>query len=216
MTKSQWQRIAFFSLIWFAVIVLVHYTVDFRLTEFVSRTFNPQSVFINFVHKWSNLGLGWPYLALFGVLFLLGQFVLHNKKMTLYSAYLWITVAVSGIVCDVLKEIFARPRPDLFFQHHMSHFMFFAHRQFHSSDYLSFPSGHATTAASVAIGIMLLFPRLRVLSILFMFSVAAARILLLRHFMADVMAGMYLGTLSSVVLYAYMKKFVPRTQGVLA
>lgn len=207
MTKSQWQRILVWSIVWVAAIIAAHYTVDFRVTEYVNTHFNPNSSFINFVHMWSNLGLGWPYLVGFGVLFLLSYFVLHKKRVTFYSGYLWLTVAVSGVVCDVLKEIFARPRPDLFLQHHMNHFMFFAHRQFHASDYLSFPSGHATTAASVAVGLMMLFPRVRVLCGVFMLSIAAARVLLLRHFMADVMAGLYLGTVTSVVLYHYLQKW---------
>ncbi len=208
MTKKQWQLVVFLSLLWFSLIVMVHYTVDFRLTEYVNNVFNPNSAFIDFVHQWSNLGLGWPYLVGLGLLFLGGQFVWHNSKVAFCSAYLWLSVAISGLACDLLKEIFARPRPDLFFQHHMSHFLFFAHRQFHGADYLSFPSGHATTASAVAVGMMLLFPRLRYLSILFMFSIAAARVLLLRHFMIDVMAGIYLGTLTSVIVFAYLRSFL--------
>jgi membrane-associated phospholipid phosphatase len=216
MTRKQWQLFWFVSIIWFGLIVVVHYHMDFPVSRYVHASFNPNSKFISFVHIWSDFGYGWPYLVGFAVLFLLGKFVLHKPRLAFYSAYLWCCAAISGVICDLLKLIFGRPRPSLLFDHHVSQFIFMGHRTFNANGYTSFPSGHATTAASVAIGVMLLFPRWRIVSIAMMLSVAAARVLLLRHYVADVMAGMYLGTVTAYFLYRYMQgRFSVALQGVL-
>ena len=209
MTRQQWKYSLGLSGLWFTLIIVVHYTLDFTVTQYVHATFGPRSGFINFVHWFANFGLGWPYIVGLGVLFCVARFLWHNQKLTLQSLYLFSCVAVSGIVCDLLKLVFGRPRPSLWFDHHLRDFIFFGHRQFHESSYTSFPSGHATTAASFAVGLMMLFPRLRVIGVLFMVSVAVARILLLRHYVSDVMAGMYLGAMTSWVLYRFMKEGYP-------
>lgn len=214
MTQRQWKYSLLLSLVWFVLIVVVHYTLDFKVTQYVHATFDPRSDFINSMHMIANFGLGIPYLILFGLLFVAARFFGRNQKLSLQSLYLFMCVAVSGIICDVLKLVFGRPRPELWFGHHMTHFTFMTHHQFHLSSYESFPSGHATTAASVAVGMILLFPRLRIIGVIFMLTIAAARVLLLRHYVADVMAGMYLGTMTSWVLYQFMREGYPA--GVLA
>jgi len=215
MTRRQRLFFTVGSLLGFGLIVWVHYTLDFPVTQYVKTTFDPSSGFISFVHIWSDFAYGWPYLVGLAILFFVAKFILHNTKVALFSAYLWLCVAISGIVCDILKLVFGRPRPSLLYAHHVHSFIFFGHRQFHASGNTSFPSGHATTAASVAIGIYLLFPRLRIPAILFMLSIAVARVLLLRHYVADVMAGMYLGAVTSYFLYKLMQRRYARVlQGV--
>lgn len=203
MTSKQWQVFCWVSILWFGLIVVAHYYIDFPATYFVRDYFAPNSSFIGFVHIWSDIGYGWPYLVLFFLLFLWGKFIVKKPGFTMMSVYLWFCVAVSGLICDILKLIFGRPRPSLLFNHQESAFVFFGHRQF-SGSYASFPSGHATTVMAVATGIFLLFPRWRVPCILVALSVAAARVLLLRHFVADVMAGLYVGAVTSYFLYRFM------------
>ncbi len=207
MTKQQGQWLLILSLLSFGLIVAAHYLVDFSVAEYIYATFSSNTSLIHFARTWSYLGLGWPYLVVLATLFLFARFILSHQKMAAYAAYLWLCVAISGAVCDVLKEIFGRPRPMLYFGHHLSHFIFLAHRQFNLNDYTSFPSGHATTAASFAVGIMLLFPRLRSVAILFAVSIMVARVLLLKHYVADVMAGLYLGSVTSVLVYFYKPAF---------
>lgn len=209
MTYQQWKYYLGISVGWVALIIIVHYTLDFSVTQYVHTTFDPRSKFISLVHWVANFGLGWPYIIGLGVLFCVARFLWHDRKLTLRSLYLFLCVAISGIICDLLKLVFGRPRPSLWFDHGLSHFVFLGHRQFHESAYTSFPSGHATTAASFAVGLILLFPRLRVIGVIFMLTIAMARVLLLRHYVADVMAGMYLGAMTSWVLYRFMQEGYP-------
>ena len=57
----------------------------------------------------------------------------------------------------------------------------------------SFPSGHATTAAAAATALGLLVGRWRLLAGVLALLVAASRVLLGVHFVADVLAGLLLG-----------------------
>ncbi len=79
----------------------------------------------------------------------------------------------AGIATDVLKVIIGRQRPD------------------GSSD--SFPSGHSACAFATAFVLARRWPRLRYVFYLGAAGVAAARVLWLRHFPSDVLAGAAVG-----------------------
>lgn len=206
MTRYQWQNFLLISVVWFALIVLVHYQLDFNVTQAVHHVIDPRGSIVHVAQYVADMGLGLPYLIGFGVLFVFARFIAHKRELSLNTFYLLLCVAVSGLICDGLKLVFGRPRPVLWFGHQLTHFVFLGHREFAANDYMSFPSGHATTAGAVAVGVMLLLPRWRMLCILFMVAIAAARVLLLRHYCADVMAGLYLGAATSYVLHQYLRQ----------
>lgn len=201
MNNTQYRQWACLSLLVVGLVIGCRYALDFAVTSYVNAQLNQHSGLWHFLHAYSNLGLGWPYIAGFILLFLLSRFVLRNSELTLKSLYLFATVAVSGIVCDILKYSLGRPRPQLFLHQHLSHFTFLGPHAGRVANYVSFPSGHATTAAAVAIAVALLWRAWRVPMVVFMVSIAVVRVLLLRHFVSDVVAGMALGSISSVVLY---------------
>lgn len=97
--------------------------------------------------------------------------VLYGEERT--GIHGLIAVLGGGVVTDVLKTIFGRPRPD------------------GSSD--AFPSGHATCAFAAAFVLARRWPRHRYAFYLGAAGVAAARVLWLRHFPGDVLAGAAVG-----------------------
>ena len=71
----------------------------------------------------------------------------------------------------------------------------------------SFPSGHTTTAFCLFCTLALFVRRnwLKAFWFVAALSVAYSRIYLMQHFLSDVVAGSFIGTVSAVIVYAYVK-----------
>lgn len=115
------------------------------------------------------------------------RMVWHRGVLSFY--YLFTTVAFSGLIVLLLKPIFARARPDyvprglVWYSDHFAHAYRFG----------SFPSGHATTAGAMAMGLALLFPKGRVFFLLAGAWLAVSRTAIGVHFPSDAFAGFLLG-----------------------
>ena len=112
---------------------------------------------------------------------------LHGILLIAY--YLFTTVAFSGLLTNLLKFIFGRARPP-FVPEGM---VWYAQPFTAGYDFASFPSGHATTAGALAVGLALLTPRLRVFILLAGMWIAISRPVLGVHFPADMFAGFCFG-----------------------
>jgi lipid A 4'-phosphatase len=105
------------------------------------------------------------------------------------ALFIFVVVAGSGIVTDVVKVICGRARPKLLFADNFYGFTWGATQ----ADYWSFPSGHATTAAALATALFLLWPRGLPLYVVAALLVMASRIILDAHYTSDVIAGAAIG-----------------------
>jgi lipid A 4'-phosphatase len=105
------------------------------------------------------------------------------------ALFLFLAVAVSGLVTDLIKIVVGRARPKLLFADGFHGFTWGATQ----SDYWSFPSGHATTVAALAVGLTLLWPRGAALYAALALLVAASRIIIGVHYVSDVLMGLAIG-----------------------
>ncbi len=115
--------------------------------------------------------------------------------------FFFFAVAVAGLVTDVIKWTVGRSRPVLFAEDGVFTFhpISFAYAN------VSFPSGHATTAAAAFVACLLIFRGktwLLVLVGLFAAAVAVSRVAVRAHFPSDVVAGAFVGA-AFTYLYAY-------------
>ena len=101
--------------------------------------------------------------------------------------YLFLAVAVPGIVNDVVKLIVGRPRP-MVGERSLSPFTF-------SYDFQSFPSGHAAVAFGLAFAVAALWPRWRWPMLLFAAAVGVSRVILNVHHLGDVIASIIVALL---------------------
>lgn len=136
-------------------------------------------------------------LVVLVLLFILFQWIWKKPKLAWSMLYLIAAIVISGVICDLLKGIFGRSRPGLLFQHAYFGFYWFKFK----ASYWSFPSGHATTSAALGMGLAMIWPRLSWLFVVLALLVAASRVLVGAHFPSDVMAGFYLGSITSILLY---------------
>lgn len=153
----------------------------------------------------TDIGKSWWSLTLSGIIFVLAYAAYRRadlmaatrEKMAYLataSAYAFLSIALSGILSNIVKRILGRARPSLFDAEGAFHF-----KSFSGHLYESFPSGHATTDGAMAMVLAVLFPRYRVAFFLVGGFLALTRIMVGAHYLSDVIAGYSFG-----LWYAYM------------
>lgn len=116
------------------------------------------------------------------------------------AVFVAISLLTSVLLVQVLKQLFGRARPE---------------EMLVISDFGSFPSGHTANAATLAVIAVLLFPRLWVVivGIVWTLAMAFSRTLLSVHWMSDTIGGMLVGTGSVLIVGAIMLAWVRRPRG---
>jgi membrane-associated phospholipid phosphatase len=108
--------------------------------------------------------------------------------------FLFLAVAVSNLVTEVLKYSVGRGRPFVGGEANAFHFSHFAG----NPAYYSFPSGHATTAFALAFAVSALWPQARFAMAVCAAIIAATRLVLLAHHPSDVVAGALVGIIGAL------------------
>jgi membrane-associated phospholipid phosphatase len=148
----------------------------------------------------TNLGIGMLYIVLIALLALILRFVIRNKPWERRIWFLWLCVVVPNMACLALKMLLGRARPDLLFSENL--YGFYGLQK--NAAFWSFPSGHTTTIMALMLGLSALFPRYLLGFILFGSLVACSRILLLQHYLSDVLAATYLAIIGAGVVYYWL------------
>jgi lipid A 4'-phosphatase len=120
------------------------------------------------------------------------------QSYALAPLFVFASVALAGLTTDLIKALLGRMRPKLFLRD-ASYGFDFLHTK---ADYLSFPSGHATTAFALATAFGLLWPRPAALYFLAAAAVAASRVLSNAHWLSDVLVGALVGCAATLYVRA--------------
>jgi undecaprenyl-diphosphatase len=108
------------------------------------------------------------------------------RKRAIAAAFLFATIALAGILTDLLKPLLSRSRPKLllnegtygFYPWHLD------------ADLQGFPSGHATTMFALAFAIAMIRPAWRIPAFAFAIVIAGTRVVINAHYLADVIGGL--------------------------
>lgn len=136
-----------------------------------------------------------------GAAFLAGWRPGRRGRLVLAAA---IAILLARVVADELKFAFGRPWPETWIDRNPSWIgtHVFGMFPFHGGrGYASFPSGHTVDAAAPAAVLARLAPRLWPLSLALVLAVGTGLVVSDFHFVSDVLAGAYVGT---VVAYGVM------------
>ncbi|MGK6315122.1 lipid A 1-phosphatase LpxE [Neorhizobium sp. DT-125] len=109
------------------------------------------------------------------------------------AAYVFFSVALSGLLANLLKRMIGRARPILY-----DDWTSFGFHSFAGSRFESFPSGHATTAGALMMAMALIAPPYRLLFLVMALWVGFSRVIVGAHYPSDVIAGLALGSGFSV------------------
>lgn len=139
------------------------------------------------------LGYSAVYIAPAAVLWLLFTFFRPDPAIAARALFLGATVSISGIINAVVKLIFGRYRPYVWFDDRLFGFKFFQR----DYGFTSFPSGHSNTSFSAALVFAYLYPPLSPAYFILAGFIAFSRVAINKHYLSDVLAGSALGLISA-------------------
>lgn len=142
------------------------------------------------------LGVSTWYMAASAAVFAFFRFVRKREAWSNRGLLVFLSVALSGIITDLIKFVLGRARPTLLFEKDWYGFYFFETKY----AFLSFPSGHAATVAALAVALYFMFPRYGFLYALGMLLVMASRVVIGSHYPGDVIFGAYLGAITALAV----------------
>lgn len=181
------------------LIVLSHMFIDIPVANYVMA--HKEGWFFTFSTWYSEAATSTYILISAFILWLYLKYIKKDSYRALQTMFLFSSIVITGITSQVLKFVFAKPRPGIFEERGIFDFEFFTR----DSHFNSFPSGHSTTAFTIFVVLSLLFPRYWMLFLLYAVGIIVARVGSFSHFVSDVMAGALLGTV--LTLYIYEKWF---------
>lgn len=106
------------------------------------------------------------------------------------AAFLFISVASSGLAVNLIKKTIGRARPSMLYENYGP--FSFQPLEF-SAKFASFPSGHSTTTAVFFTAAAFFFPKHRVLFFSIAVCIAISRAIVGAHYPSDVAAGLAFG-----------------------
>lgn len=157
------------------------------------------------VYCFTQLGLGILYLIGFLLAALFFRYHHKNRLWEIRFWFLWASALLSSCVCVILKVLFGRARPDLWFGTGLYGFYGFKL----NSLFWSFPSGHTSTVMGIVFGIAVLFPRYERIAMLFGILIAISRVVLFQHYLSDVAAAAWLALIEIAMLRWAVLKWHP-------
>lgn len=189
------------------VVILMLFTLVFlfRTIDIPLATYYKSFYFFKSqgLHFFTHLGLGMIYMIGFLISYLFFQYVKPNPKWAGRFLFLWLCAVIPSLICLILKVSLGRARPDLFFGEGLYGFYGLSTH----SIFWSFPSGHTTTIMGVCFGLWALFPKYWWAFLTLGLTVALSRVLLIQHFLSDVVAASYLACVEIGVFVCLCKKY---------
>lgn len=191
---------------WIIATVLVTIAVAasyFLVDRPVARYVNAQGAeAMRFWHTITDIGQAHWFLVPAAVLFAIFTFVRRRPQAARQCMFMFLAVAISGIVNLLLKVIFARYRPSQLFEPESRFGFGFFDVGYHVN---SFPSGHSCTVGAVAAVLWTIAPRLRALWVLLALVLMASRVLTRSHYVGDIIAGGFVGVAVAIWVRWWMK-----------
>ena len=110
--------------------------------------------------------------------------------------FVFFAVLLPVLFGEVIKNVVGRGRPFVGGQANAFNFQYFAGTE----AFASFPSGHAIAAFALAFAVSAVWPRLRIVMLVYAILIGATRLVLLAHHPSDVVAGAVLGVIGAMLV----------------
>lgn len=116
-----------------------------------------------------------------------------NETIKFQGRFAFMCLSVTGLIVPLLKFIFRRARPSLFFTDATTGFFLYKPFWLFSAKYASFPSGHSVSSFVFLAVVSILSPKHRLWAGIIATLCAVSRIVLGAHYLSDVIAGTLFG-----------------------
>lgn len=198
MTKP-WVAISYVFLV-----VLSFLYIDKPLTLFCASLDWGQFVVV--LNGLTFLGYKTMYVLGLPVFALVFRYVLKHRTWACRTWFLWLCVFVPNAIGAVFKILVGRARPELLLQAQEYGFKWVHMDHLHHS----FPSGHTATIMGLVFGLWIVMPRYRFMFLCFGVAVGISRILLLQHYLSDVLTAAYLALIEVWIMQRVLQRYAPK------
>jgi undecaprenyl-diphosphatase len=125
----------------------------------------------------------------------------HASRLVLVAftvrlGFVFAAIALPGLFVTIVKRLIGRARPFIGGEADPFLYMPFAWRP----EYASLPSGHATNVFAALVAIGLVWPRLRVVMLVYALIIAVSRLIVLAHHPSDIIAGALAGAFGALLV----------------
>ena len=187
------QRLAICALALLVAAVFLASNLDRTAARLARGLDNDLSLFLR---GYSEIGNSLFPLAAFAGGWLVFRFLRRREALARFLVFAFAAVAAVGAAAALLKIIFGRTRPGLYFDAGLYEFTWFAL----SGSAQAFPSGHSSVVGATMTALALAFPRYGAWILLFGVSVAAARVGMGFHYPSDAIVGFVFGHLGALAI----------------
>ena len=169
-----------------------------------------QSTFMNIVAEFITFFGGSEFVTPMAVI---GALLIPFKKTRKFGMAVLFAVLVGTLLTNlVMKPLFARPRPYIYYADNPVFMSWHEFAGAHIESEKSFPSGHTTAAFELGIGLFLVLNKkyswvFPVFSVL----IGLSRIYLMVHYVTDVLGGVVVGTFAGIMGFVIMNAIMKKT-----
>jgi membrane-associated phospholipid phosphatase len=193
------------SLLALALVLLGWFVIDQPLARFLKQHTTGHAE--GFWKVVTDLGMAELYLIpsgllVVGLLLASLRFGPRLRQMAWTPGFVFLAMAVSGILNSLIKWGIGRARPRLLFDEGFYGFIFFSHKW----AYNSFPSGHTQAAFAAMVALTLVMPRYDVAFLSIALLVACSRVATTVHYFSDAVAGAWLAVTVTVLIHRALEK----------
>jgi membrane-associated phospholipid phosphatase len=181
--------------------IIGYFFLDLIIAKYCASTFNDVNT-RRILKDISKLGLATFYLPFAAVCFMFFRFIKKRSVWSNRALFVFLTISFSSIIVLILKFIFGRYRPKMFFEEQLYGFQFFQLK----GKLTSFPSGHASTIVALMLALYFISPKYRVFYFAIAFVIVISRVLVCHHYLTDVVFGSYIAVVTTVWLKHLLEK----------
>jgi len=182
------------------LIIISYLFWDIPLTKYC-KTLSPEIKEIAEVI--TNLGIATWYIVASIGFYLFFLFIYKSKFYASQSLFVFLSLSLTGIFITLLKWIAGRHRPIDLFKSGYFGFDYFGQ----AYEVISFPSGHAQTAFTLAMALTMLYPRCGIPIFILASAVGLSRVILTSHYLSDVIAGAGIGIMGARIIKYYFDRY---------
>ncbi|MGW8484667.1 GNAT family N-acetyltransferase [Microbacterium sp. NPDC055903] len=149
---------------------------------------------VAFSHVMNRIGGGWIAVFVVPLGIAAALLIARRRRAAVFAVAAF---AVSAVLVQLLKQLFGRARPE---------------DMLVVSDFGSFPSGHTANAATIAVVVCVLFPRVWtvLLGVAWIVAMAGSRTVLAVHWVTDTVGGALVGAAAGLLVAAVLLPWVRR------
>jgi membrane-associated phospholipid phosphatase len=204
--EISFNRIKKLILISFPIVVLFciigFLFLDLIVAKYCASTFADNKI-RRILKDISKFGISTFYLLFAAVCFVVFKFIKKKRIWSNRALFVFLSISFSGILVLIIKFIFGRYRPRMFFAEQLYGFQFFQLK----GKLTSFPSGHASTIVALMLALYFISPKYRVIYFAIAFVIVISRVLVFQHYLTDVVFASYLAVVTTVCLKHFMEKY---------